>query len=180
MIDRSVISSLLANPVNSATISLVDPLVPIHQIHFVHTQDQMRHPQQRAQEGVPARLLDDSLASIDQDQGQVGRGGAGDHVPGVLDVPWRVRDDEFSPRGGEVSVGDIDGDALLAFGAQPIGQQREVGVLVASGRADRFHRRQLVGEQRLRVIEQAADQRGLAVVHAPGCGKAEEFDAHQK
>ena len=29
-------------------------------------------------------------------------------------------------RGGEVAVSDVDGDALLAFGAQTIGEQREV------------------------------------------------------
>ena len=28
---------------------------------------------------------------------------------------------------GEVAVGDIDGDALLPFGPQAVGQQREIG-----------------------------------------------------
>ena len=30
----------------------------------------------------------------------------------------RIGDDVFAPSGGEVAIGDIDGDALLAFGAQ--------------------------------------------------------------
>ena len=31
--------------------------------------------------------------------------------------------------GGEVAVGDVDGDALFALGAQTVGQQRQVDVL---------------------------------------------------
>ena len=52
-----------------------------------------------------------------EDHGQVGGGGAGDHVPGVLHVPRGVREDEPAARGGEVAVRDVDGDALLAFGS---------------------------------------------------------------
>ena len=85
------------------------------------------------EEGVPAGLLEHALAGVDQDDRQVGGGGAGDHVAGVLDVPGGVGDDELAPRRGEVAVGDVDGDALLALGAQAVGEQREVGVLVAAG-----------------------------------------------
>ncbi|MDQ0694981.1 hypothetical protein QF048_001423 [Streptomyces sp. W4I9-2] len=37
-----------------------------------------------------------------------------------------VREDEPAAGGGEVAVGDVDGDALLALGPQPVGQQRQV------------------------------------------------------
>ena len=36
--------------------------------------------------------------------------------------------------GGEEAVGDVDGDALLALGAQPVEQQREVELLAAACR----------------------------------------------
>jgi hypothetical protein len=37
-----------------------------------------------------------------------------------------VGDDELALGGGEVAVGDIDGDALLALGLQAVDQQRQV------------------------------------------------------
>ena len=40
-------------------------------------------------------------------------------------------------RGGEVAVRDVDGDALLAFGAQAVGEQREVGGVLAAAREAR-------------------------------------------
>ena len=40
--------------------------------------------------------------------------------------PGRVGDDELAPRRVEVAVGHVDRDALLALGAQAVGEQREV------------------------------------------------------
>src|SRR5262249_15327441 len=77
---------------------------------------------------------------------------------------------------GEVPVGHVDGDALLALGPQSIGEQSQVRVLVAAGRADRLHRGELVLEDRLGVVEQPPDQGGLAVVDRAGGGEAEEVD----
>ena len=42
-------------------------------------------------------------------------------VAGRADVNVLQQDDEFAPRGGEIAVGDVDGDALLALGAQTVG-----------------------------------------------------------
>ena len=69
---------------------------------------------------------------VDEHDREVGRRGAGDHVARVLRVPGRVGDDEAAPGGGEVAVGDVDRDALLALGPQPVGQQREVEAVVAA------------------------------------------------
>ena len=68
--------------------------------------------------------------------------------------------------GREVAVGDVDRDALLALGAQAVGEQREVEVAV---REPALGRRagdllELVGEDRLRVVQQPPDERRLAVV----------------
>ena len=133
---RSGASSLAANAVNSSAICSKTSCDAVDQVHLVDAQHQVRHPQQRAEERVPAGLLDQALAGVDQDQRQVGGGGAGDHVAGVLDVPGGVGDDELAPRRGEVAVGHVDRDALLALGPQPVGEQRQVGVLVAARRAD--------------------------------------------
>ena len=85
-------------------------------------------PEQRDQVAVPAGLGEDALAGVDQDHREVGRGGAGDHVAGVLLVARGVGDDELALVGGEEPVGDVDGDALLALGGQPVDQQGEVEV----------------------------------------------------
>ena len=77
-------------------------------------------------------LRQHALARIDQHHGQIGVGGAGRHVARVLLMARRVGDDEAALVGGEEAIGDIDGDALLALGLQPVDQQREIDV-VAGG-----------------------------------------------
>ena len=80
----------------------------------------------------------------------------------------RVGDDEFALVGGEEAIGDVDGDALLALGLQPVDQQREIDV--AAGGAVLFRillqRREVILEQQLGIVEQPADQCGLAVIDA--------------
>ena len=117
---------------------------------------------------MPARLRQHALARVDQDHREVGGGGAGDHVARVLLVARRVGDDELALVGREEAVGHVDRDALLALGGEAVDQQREVEF--AALRADflrvRLERRELVLEDHLRVVQQAADQRALAVVDA--------------
>src|SRR5581483_160258 len=71
---------------------------------------------------------------------------------------------ELAPRGREVAVRDVDRDALLALGAQAVGEEREVHVAVAALGARALDRRVLVLEDLLRVVEEPADERALAVV----------------
>ncbi len=71
-------------------------------------------------------LGEHAFARVDQDDSEVGGGGAGHHVAGVLLVPGRVGHDELALLGGEVAVGDVDGDALLALGREAVDQQREI------------------------------------------------------
>ncbi len=94
--------------------------------------------------GVAAGLFDDAVAGVDQDDGEFGGGGAGDHVAGVLHVAGGVGEDEAAAGGGEVAVGDVDGDALLAFGAEAVGQQGEVGGVLAAVAGGVFDGFQLV------------------------------------
>ena len=87
----------------------------------------------------------------------------------------RVGNDELALLGGEETVGDIDGDALLALGLQAVNQEGEIDLL-----ADRavflgiaFQRSQLVLEDQLGVVEQAADQGRFAVVDGAAGQKAQ-------
>ena len=107
-------------------------LVVVDEVHLVHGHHEARNAQECGQERVAAGLLEHTLAGVDEDDRHVGRRGTGDHVARVLHVARGVRDDELAPRGREVAVGDVDRDALLALGPQPVGEQREVGVLVAA------------------------------------------------
>ena len=105
----------------------------LDQVHLVDAQHEVANTQQRGQEGVASRLLEHPVAGVDEQHRHVGGGCTGDHVAGVLDVAGGVGDDELALGCGEVAVGDVDGDALLALGAQAVGEQREVGGIVTTG-----------------------------------------------
>jgi hypothetical protein len=92
-------------------------------------------------------------------------------------VPGGVGQDELAPRGGEVAVGDVDRDPLLALGAQAVDQQREVelaGAGVPVPRRVLLQRGQVVVGDQPGVVEQAADQRALAVVDAAAGDEAQQ------
>ena len=150
-------------------------LAPVHEVHLVDRDDQVGDAQQRRDERVALGLLEDPAAGVDEDDRRVGGGGAGDHVARVLLVARRVGEDELALGGGEVAVGDVDRDALLALGAQAVGEQREVERAVAvaalGGLGDLL---ELVLEDLLGVVEQAPDQGALAVVDRPGGGQAQQ------
>ena len=112
---------------------------------------------------MPFRLREDPVTHVDQDDGEVRGGGAGGHVARVLRVPGRVGEDELAARRLEIAVGDVNGDPLLALGLESVGEEREVDrVAVAGDAADMLD---LIVVERAGLVEQPADQRGLAIVH---------------
>jgi hypothetical protein len=145
------------------------------EVHLVHAHDHVPQPEQLGDRRVAARLLRHPVAGVDEDERQVGRGGAGDHVARVLRVARRVGDDEAPAGGGERAVGDVDGDALLALGAQAVREQREVRPVAPAAARDLLDVRELVGEHRLGVVQQPADERGLPVVDGSRRGQAQQF-----
>ena len=154
-----------------------DLLRPVDEVHLVDRQHHVADTQQRGHRGVPPRLLDDAAPSVDQHDRHLGGRGAGDHVARVLLVARRVGEDEAPPRRREVAVGDVDGDALLALGAQAVGQQRQIQMPVAVARVrDLREVLELVGEDRLGVVEQPPDQGRLPVVHRAGRRQSQRVD----
>ncbi len=151
-----------------------DGLGVVDQVHLVHGQHDVRDAQQRGDGRVAPGLLDHAVAGVDQHDRELGGGGAGDHVAGVLHVAGGVGQDEPAPGGGEVAVGDVDGDALLALGPQAVGEQREVGGLLAALARGVLDGLELVGQHRLGVVQQPAHQGGLAVVDGAGGGEAQQ------
>ena len=75
-----------------------------------------------------------------------------------------VRELEAAAWCHERAVRDVDGDPLLALGAQAVGEQREIDVVVAAPARGVLDVLELVDEDLLRVVEQPADQGRLAVV----------------
>ena len=140
----------------------------------------MANAQHRDDAAVPLGLGEHALAGIDQQHGRLGGRRAGRHVAGVLLMTRRIGDDEAALGRGEKAVGDIDGDALLAFGLQAVDQQRKIQPLALGAEffRVRLERFQLILEDQLGLVEQAADQRRLAVVDAAAGNKAQ--GVHQK
>ena len=89
--------------------------------------------------------------------------------------PGRVGELEAAARRDERAVGDVDRDPLLALGAQAVGEQREVDVRRRRGAPSLLDVLHLVDEDLLRVVEQPADQRRLAVVDRAARDEAEEL-----
>ena len=128
----------------------------------------MLDAQERDEERVAARLRDDACAGVDEDDGQVGRGAARNHVARVLLVARGVGYDELALVGREIAVGHVDGDALFALGFEAVEQEGVVDVFagVAHALAVAFEGGELVFVDFFAVEEQTADERRLSVVHA--------------
>ena len=125
------------------------------------------------------RLHADPVARIDQQNGDIRGGRAGRHISRVLLVSRRIGKDEFATGRRKVPIGHVDGDPLFAFGAQTIGEEREIdraGGPVLRRFLDRMH---LIFVHRLRVVEQPSDERALPIVDAARRADAEKA-RHQK
>ena len=159
---------------------LVDVPVVVHQVHLVDGQHEVGDAEQTRDARVALGLRADAVARVDQQDGDVSGRSAGRHIARVLLVPRRVGQDELATGGGEIPVGDVDRDPLLALGAQAVGEQREIdrpGIAVLRRLLDR---RDLILVDRLRVVQEPPDQRALAIVHAAGGADPKEPGLHQK
>ena len=117
---------------------LVEALLrPVDEVHLVDRHHDVADAEQARDEAVPFRLCEHAVAGIDQDDGELAVRGPGRHVAGVLLVTRCVGDDELALRRREVAVRHIDRDALLAFGLQAVGQQREVDLIALGARRGR-------------------------------------------
>ena len=107
---------------------------------------------------MAAGLLLESGSGIDDNEGQVGGGGPGGHVGGVLDVPGAVGDHELALGRGGIAIGHVNGDALLPLGSQAIGDKGQVKVTHASVSRGLGDCIDLVIKQLSGVDEESADE----------------------
>ena len=152
-------------------------LVIIHQVHLVHRQHQILDPEQMGEIGMTPGLDQNPFPRIDQYDCGIGGRSACHHIAGILFVPRCIGDDELALFRRKKPIGDIDGDTLFAFCSETIHKQGEIYLLALCARllAVRLQRSQLVFKNHLAVIEQPANQRALAIIHAAASDKAEQF-----
>ena len=99
-----------------------DTFVVANQIHFVDGDHDAFDAQQACDVGMTARLRQHAFARVHQHDGQFRGRCAGDHIARVLFMAGSIGNDELAAWCSEVAIGNIDRDALLAFGTQTIGQ----------------------------------------------------------
>jgi len=139
-------------------------LAVVFQVHFVHEHGDLADAQQVQEVTVPARVFLDAFVSVDQEEGGFGTGGAGDHVFQELLVAGGVNDDVLAFGGSEPDLRRVNGDILIALGLERV---HEIGPLegYAAAFGNGLELLELALGQRAGVMEQAADERGFAVVH---------------
>ena len=106
--------------------ALEDVAVEVHEVHLVDGEREVLDAEQLRDARVAPRLLEHAVPRVDEQNRHVGRRGAGGHVARVLLVSGRVGQDELAPARREVAVRDVDRDALLALGAEAVGEEREI------------------------------------------------------
>jgi hypothetical protein len=75
---------------------------------------------------------------------------------------------------GEVAVGDIDRDALLALGFEAVGEKRKVDNGIAATAGAFLHREELVLENAFGIVKQTADESRFAVIDGTSGGEAKK------
>ncbi len=123
---------------------------------------------------MTARLWKNAFARVYQNDGEFRGRSASHHVARVLLVARCVSNDELAARCGEIAISNVDGDALLAFGAQAVSEEREIDyacVAAGGGFGDGL---ELVVVNAARIVEEPADESGFAVVDTSGSGEAQK------
>src|SRR4051812_44948320 len=81
---------------------------------------------------VALRLKLNTSASVDQQDGEIRVRRSSRHIARVLLMARSISKNEFSLNGTEIPIRNIDGDALLPFSAQAIGEKSEFEVAAGS------------------------------------------------
>ena len=85
-----------------------------------------------------------------------------------------VGNDEFPFGRGEITVGNVDGDALFPLGAKAVGEESEVDEAAAAVDGSLGDTGELIFVDAFGIVQKAADQGAFAVVDTAGGGEAEE------
>src|SRR6266498_1479718 len=141
-------------------------LVPCDDIHLVDGDNDVAHAEKPQQREMLARLRLRAGLNVDDEQCGVRVGGAGHHVADQLPMSRRVDDDELTRRKRDAYARRIERDRLVALELQCIEHERPFDRDAA--RSARFlERGDLAVGQQVELVQQATEQRRLAVVDVP-------------
>ena len=135
----------------------------IDAVHLVDDDRDLLDAEQMQQIAVPPGLVAHAFERVDDQHRAVGLRGAGDHVAQEFGVAGRVDQHDVARAGAEADLRGVDGDALVALGLQRVEQERPFE-RHAAPRADGLQHFELALGQAAGLVQQAADQRGLAVI----------------
>ena len=103
-----------------------DFLLIADQVHLVDCHEHVGNSKQGCNVGMTAGLRKQTFGAVHKNHCKVRRGSARGHVARVLFVSGRVGNDELPLWRLEIAVGNIDRNSLFAFGAEAIGEKREI------------------------------------------------------
>ena len=135
----------------------------IDAVHLVDDDGDLFDAEQMQQIAVPPGLVAHAFQRVDDQHRAVGLRGAGDHVAQEFGVAGRVDQHHVARRVRKRIWRGVDGDALVALGLQRVQQERPFE-RHAAPRADGLQHLELAVGQAAGLVQQAADQRGLAVI----------------
>ena len=132
-----------------------NPAVPTDQIELVHRQHEMPNADQMRDYGVAAGLWQKSPPRVDENDREISVRGAARGISRVALMSWCVGDHKCAIGRGEITVGDVDGYALLALVLQTVDQKRKIERLAAGAKSRRIppQCRELVFGDRVRFME---------------------------
>ena len=135
----------------------------IDAVHLVDDHGDLFDAKQMQEIAVAPGLVAHAFQRVDDQNRTVRLRGAGDHVAQEFGVTGRVDQHHVARAGAEADLSGVDGDALVALGLQRIQQKRPFERHAAPG-ADGFQHFELALGQAAGLMQQASDQRGLAVI----------------
>jgi hypothetical protein len=136
----------------------------ILQIHLVDKHGDLADAQEIEQVAVAARLFLHALVGVDQQQGRLGVGRAGDHVLEKLLVAGSVNNNVLAFFCAKPDLRGVNGDVLVALGLEGV---HEVGPFEghAAALGHGLQLFQFAFGQRAGVVKEPADKRGFAMVN---------------
>src|SRR5262249_3504595 len=149
------------------------------EIHLVYRDDEITDPKQMSDEGMPPRLRHDAVPRVHENYREICIAGTRNEIARVLLVPRGVGDDELPRWRCAIAVGDIDRDALFAFGLETVGEERKIDALTAASFVFATCALDLINERAFCLDQQPADKSGFPVIDVAGCREAENVTAQK-
>ena len=170
-------AQLTQRSANLVTPGVEPRLVPVQRVHLVHGDHEIADTEESQQRRVGARLPFGTQLRVDHQQCRGRPGRAGDQIAHEFAMPRAIDDDHFALRGADTDARGVERHRLIPLELQCIERERPLQRHVAAG-ACRLHPRDPSIGQQVQFMQQAAQQRRLAMVDVPGQADRERARHH--